>query len=443
MAKTRKIFWKEISRRGSAQPILVLDALLLLYQAGEMGKAHGVKWNPTEYRQFDRPRWFSQKSWDGYISMLKRGEERHHGFLLRNAREFDKRITLHRKFASQYKNIDFNKLDNQALVKLFLAWFKITRGFWCFAYDYIFINKFLPEQVISIIEAKVPDHLRQNEILGVLFTADQYSEMWHEKRSLYNLAGKVKSRRLKVKSLLFNRYIKLHLKYFAHLGFYYFRGEAFTAQTVEQRLREYLNLTRSQLALVGQDLVKQEKNDYLTNRVIKQLKLDRATVEKIRIIKRWGALSNYVDETYGYAVHQLQGMWRTIRERIGGLTLRDMASFRAQEIVDMLLGKRSIKKSKEEAKQRLQEHVFLFEGGKISLLVGQEARAYRHREKSKKISYVKVNKLNGQPASPRHRPGGLYYARPKEGGTGQYHGHGCNQPNLRPSYGAGRGNCYR
>jgi len=235
----KKIDWIEISRRGTNQPLLVVDGVMGSYQTKLWAIAHGVKWSPTHYRQFDNARWFSDNSIKEYIRVLREGEQKKKGYILHLAQEYSRRIHKHRNFVNKYRRVNFNSKSNQYLVDVFTKWFDIMQNFWCFGYDYIFINKFLPEEVIVEVAKREYDVMKQNEYLGILFTADKLSEQWQEKKMLIRLTQLIKTRRWRFNNPLVDKYIQKHLTKFAHLGFYYFRGQPYSRDVLQERLQEY------------------------------------------------------------------------------------------------------------------------------------------------------------------------------------------------------------
>lgn len=76
MKKVKKIEWEEITRRGKAHHLLMIDSVIELYRTKLFGKAHRVKWNPSYYRQFNNARWFSQNDFNKYLNLLQEGEKK-------------------------------------------------------------------------------------------------------------------------------------------------------------------------------------------------------------------------------------------------------------------------------------------------------------------------------------------------------------------------------
>ena len=396
----KKIEWLEISRRGENHPLLTVDSLIELFGLKLWGWAHKVKWNPSCYRQFDDARWFSKEDMKKYQAVLEQGEQKQKGYLLKNAKEYALRITAHRAFVKKYKGVNFTKKTNQQLGKIFQEWFGHTKQFFCFAYDYIYLNKYMPEQVMQAVARKEPDVIKQNECLGILFTADSLSEMWHEKRALLSLAEIIKNRLLQLNSDFVSKKIANHLNKYAHLGFYYFRGQAYTPKEIINRLKQYIKLSSAQFKKLHHDIINQRTNKQQTIRLISQLGLDPQTIYKIKILKRWASLSNYVDETYSYVVYNLWDFWTEITQRLNLNSVQEMASFRGQEIYNYLSRKKVPKGLRVIARQRLKDHALVLENGRAGIYYGQQMKKYRKFSLQKKKSFGNIKELKGQVASP-------------------------------------------
>lgn len=399
MARRKKIEWFEVTRRGTAHHLLVIDSVVELYRKKLLGKAHGVRWNPRYFRQYDHARWFSREDWNTYQHILQGGETKHPGYLMQLAREYERRITANRNFGKVCGKNDFSKLSSVQLARLFSEWFTHTLRFWCFAYDYILINIFLPDDVMREVEKRVPDVVAQNRFLGVLFMADRASEQWREKRALVALAQRMRARKLGAHDPRIEKALSHHVKTFAHLGLYYFRGRPYTNQRIRDRLGEYLSLPAHTFKQLQLDLHKQESNATRTQQLIRHLHLDRETIRHIRIIKRWGTLSNYVDETYGYVVNSLMPLWKELEKRLG-LNWDELFSLRSQEIVSALRSGCLPRGLKHTAQSRFRGHAIALENGKVTVVDGAELAVYKRRQDTTKKLNISVSTLKGQSASP-------------------------------------------
>jgi len=398
MLKKEKIKWVETARRGKAQPLLVLDPLIEAYRLDYFKKAHQIKWSPKNYRQFDNARWFSVKDFENYRSLIEKATRSKKINLFTYAKEYSKRIIASRKFADKYRNLDFKILTNEKLARIFSMWFEETKRMWCFAYDYIFLNQFLPDIITSIVASKVPDIWEQNEILGILFEADESSEMRLEKRALIKIAQHLRKNKSKISNSLIEKRLESHLDKFAHLGFYYFRGASYTQKDLRDRLAEYLRLSPTNFKKMIADFRKQDRNEVLMKKITKKLGLSNQTILQIKYIKRWGSLSNHVDETFGYVVHHLMPMWLEIAKRLK-VPYNYFYSLTGDEIITGLEKGELAGKLREEAKIRHNSHAFILENGKKRILIEKQLKEYTKKELQGETKILNTNKLKGQAAS--------------------------------------------
>ncbi len=394
-----KVKWLELARRGKSQPLLWVDSFVELFGNGYMGRAHKIRWNPKNYRQFDGARGFGVKDAVEYQSILERAVFAKQNNLLTYGKEYESRIKEYRKFADKYKSEDFSKLTNHRLAQIFTQWFEHTKRVWSFAWDYIFLNRFLPDIVTSAVASKVPDIGEQTRILGTLFLADRPSELFLDKKDLLNVAAEMRRQHLKLSDRQVQKSLLAHLYRFAHLGFYYFRGAAYTIEDLQSRLKEYLKLPSSKFIQLQKDIAEQERNRKGTQEIIKKLALNAGIIWRIKCIKRWASLSTQVDETYGYVVHNLHGLWQEISDRLG-LTYRQFYSLTAKEIHAALIRPQNAKVLKKTAQFRHDTGaVLVLENGKKIVLHDKELERYIRQEAMEKKKVSNVRELKGQAAS--------------------------------------------
>ena len=220
-----------------------------------------------------------------------------------------------------------------------------------------------------------------------------------EKRGLVNIAQYLRLREKKSSDKSIEVRLKNHLKKYAHLGFYYFRGSAYAVKDLKSRLAEYLSLSDKKFKEMLNDFKIQDKNKILTKKLVKKLQLDQQTIMQIRYIKRWGALSNYVDETYGYAVHHLMPLWLEIAGRFD-ISFQQFYSLTGKEIIAGLSKGKLSAQLKRQTTIRHNEHAFILENGKKRILIGQELKKYIKQELKNEVGDLNIKELKGQPASP-------------------------------------------
>lgn len=402
--KENKIKWVEVARRGPTQPLLVIDSFLESYKEGYFGRAHRVRWNPQYYRQFDRARWFSKEDYERYGAILKKASRGNKVTLFTYAQEYHKRITAYRNFGNKYSQEVFSSYTNRKLAKVFSEWFEHTKQIWSFGYDYIFINQFLPDTVSSIVADKVTDVWKQNKYLGILFEADEASEVQLEKRNLINIARYIRTNQLNISDKVIEKKLQNHLNKFAHLGFYYFRGSAYTIKDLKKRLTGYIKLSPSEFKKFLSDFRRRDKGGAQTRKVIKELQMDKKIMLYVQYIKRWASLSNHVDETFGYVVHKLMPLWQEIAKRLG-ITYKQFYFLLGNEVITALQKSELTKSLKQESIMRHRDHLLILEGGRKKILVGKALERYAKKEKQKEVKIKNTKLLKGQAASPGYVKG--------------------------------------
>lgn len=399
MISKKEIKWVNVARRGKSHPVLFMDSVIELYRQGYFGRAHKVRWNPKNYRQYDDARWFGERDLESYQVFMEKASGRKTLGLLEYANQFEKRLREFRKFAQNFSREDFAKYSNKELITIFKNWFEHTKLIWSFAYDYIFINKFLPDKITAVVAAKIPDIRRQNEYLGILFQAENYSEIVLEKRDLVSLAEKMRKSKISLDGPQIMAKLEWHLEKYAHLGFYYFRGKPIDLDEIRSRLKQYLKMPQVKFREILGDINKQNQNRKTTLRLFKELNLNREVIINIKEIKRWAWISSFQDETYGFAVYKLFSLWSEISRRLG-VSYKQFYSLTAVEIMSSLSKGHISNAMKDEASARHNNHAIVLENGKKLVIAGKRLSSYARKEKKEEKVDEKIKILRGQPASP-------------------------------------------
>lgn len=395
MPNNKQIEWQEVARRGEAQPLLFIDTLGETFLRGEFGKAHNIDWNPQYYRQVDNARWLSKTDTMKYLDLMEAAANREDDSLSDYAQEYEIRMKQTRECVDKLKQQNFSKKTDKDLAKCFKKFFDCTVSMWCFGYDYIHINKVLPNQIEQIIQQKVDDVMKQQEYLVALFEPDRLSEIGKEKRNLVKLAKQMRGKQQDFEDV--ESEIKDHLDKFAHLGIYYFKGSANTKKDIKERLDKYLDMDQQEFDEALKEVSQPDRNEHKTQQIINELNLNEKSVKYIEYLKHWAWLSTHADETYGYAIHHLSELWREIQNRLE-INFEQLISLTGEEIIKSLRKDKLLDQLSQESKQRYQDHLIIFKEGDKNILVGEELQRYKDEHIEEK-TFEDVNKLEGQVAS--------------------------------------------
>jgi len=303
----KKIKWVEIARRGDDHPMFLIDTVCEAYRRGYFGfNKKETEWQAKYYRQLAGARWFSEDDLNGYVNILKTKELSEPSILVKYVEDYKRRIKKIKKFVDKYKDKDFEKFNNGELADIFREFADLTQRMWAYAYNYVIVNKFLPDIIFAEISKKEKDVVRQNEYFNTLMQLDNNSELRKEKISLLKIAEKYKEKNV-------DKLINDHLENFAYLGQYYYRGKAYTSEIIKQRIEDALdkdlNKEWEKINKLEEDLKKAEE-------LKKKLGFNEETLLHIESAKANASVSNYVDEFYTYAVYFLKPLFLEIAKRL-------------------------------------------------------------------------------------------------------------------------------
>ncbi len=384
------INWLEVARRAKVQSTLITDAAAEGIKRGYYKKFHDNKVNLTAYRHFDASRSFDEAEVGSVVEWLSGQEKKRPGFLIHFARKLARVYLNFATWAHNTVYTDPKKFSNSELARSF--WNFYVRSFWLVNdYDYIFVNRFLPDEITEAVAKKVPDLHRQTQYLSVLFATDEVTQIKADKLSIHRIASRV----LKgegIDSTSINSAIEVHWKKFKHLNRYYYLQLDYSIADIKRRVR--LTLKKLQRRKKESEMnVAQE-----SRRILASLAFPPRLVKKVYAIKSFGYLSNVFDETITFAISQYDPLFLEIARRLG-LTRTELVMARGEEIVDALVhGLR--KDLKKQLHLRSQDYALVLERGEIEIFTGTQLALYRKQElKSENISN-RLRVLKGQAASP-------------------------------------------
>jgi phosphohistidine swiveling domain-containing protein len=390
-----KIEWEEIARRGKNHAVLVMDEVVESYKE-KLGQKNLPGFVVKNYRQFNGARWFGRDDIENYVQALENLEDKKEGSLLKLAQKYIALLDEKRNWIKKVSKLDFSKMSNEKLCKIFKENFEQNKKIMSYAYHYIMLNKFYPDQLVGEIAKKVPDLHHQNEILKILFALDKPSEVRKEKESILKIAQLLQGKKYTPKSEKIQKMIREHLKKFAHIGVYYFWGAPFEPKDIEKRLKD---LVKKDLSKEINDLKEQKLTARKTQAIIKELNLDEKTKLMIKTIKTWAFAANHFDETYNFIVCGLWNFWKELQKRFN-LSYGQVVSMRGQEILELLKTGEISNSFKKELADRFEDHALILSDGKIVVLSGESLKAYYKKEKAEEEDYSKIKELKGQSASP-------------------------------------------
>ena len=129
----------------------------------------------------------------------------------------------------------FGELDLVAFLK---EWAGHLSDALHYGYNYYFLNQPISKIVLGALEKnKVQDTL---SVIEILSQAKRLSVIQQEKIDVLRLVKKIKEKRLAINSRAFKEEVKRHLKKYAFMGMFYFKGQPWQADEVVQRVKAWI-----------------------------------------------------------------------------------------------------------------------------------------------------------------------------------------------------------
>jgi phosphohistidine swiveling domain-containing protein len=388
-----KVEWVEVARRGENHNVLFMDGL-------ERALAASATMRPKHYRTFDAARWFGKQDIDEFVSFLKAGLERNPKFLIESADECEKIIDRTRAHADEAARTEFAAASNAELARAFRLFSKCHEQ-WPFpgGYAYIMINRFVPDEIAALVAQKIDGVEAQTRALKILFAADKETETGREKKDFLRLAIKILSSKLSPDSAQAKELLAKHLRRYAHLGLYYFRGAAYDERALHERIA-HLTPAEAERKLAEQEAQDAETSEAEFEALLKKLAFSKEVELKIRGAKRYSFCSCHADESFGYAVHRLAPLWRELEKRFG-VSHAQFVSTQETEVLALLEKNEKASDSfKKELDERQRDYALSLDDGIITLYSGASLARYAAAERKSESDYRGLRELRGQGASP-------------------------------------------
>lgn len=393
----QEIEWVEVARRGENHNLLMIDLVMRTYLRNLCGESFGkgVVFVPKHYRQFAGGRSFGSEDMQKYVSLLRQACES--GRIAGMGEEYEKQIDSTREYAQKMRGKSFSGAEASHLAAEIKEFFEVAIKHWGQAYHYIFLNRFLPDEVTAEVARRAPDLKRQTEILLTFFSSDKPTEMREENIALVALAEKMREEKIALSSGRAHELIGGHLEKYAHLGRYYYRSSDYTAEQIAARIS---HLTREEIAKKKAEFAEQQKVPEKTREIVKQLGFGKKTVEKIYAIKQYSFCSNHADEAYNILVSSCAALIKNACKLLD-CSWNEFAAMQSTEILAALEKGTPLSDGfKRELRERHKDHAIVLQEGKISVLSGEKLVEYAGRERKSEENYSHLQELRGTGASP-------------------------------------------
>lgn len=391
MSVEEKIVWRELSQKGKNVPVLLVDCIGQAFLENCVAKAHGFSFNPTLYRQLDASRWLEEKEYQEWQDSLQENEEKKPGWLYSKILDYERTLSEFR-LVSEAVSEEFEveaSASNERLALLFERFFEAGKKTAGTCYDYYFINNFYVDPLFAEIAEKAGVE-KQNEILGVLLSADEFSEMLTEKEQLAEIAKALEEGR-DVSSEL-----REHEKRFAFLGMYYFEKAPLTAREFFDRAK---HLAESGIEAEEEKLARQKNVAEKSRELMETLGLSREGRLRVKTLKKLTFATNCFDESWNYSCFKVLHLLKEIAKRLG-ISYEHLCQLKGEEILEGLRKNVAEGILAEAASARAEDHVLLMRDGRVTVLTGRELAEYRVREKAFAEKLADVKELKGHCASP-------------------------------------------
>jgi len=387
--------WVQITKAGKL-PLFLMCSFPYFFREKLLPKFLKSDFNFHYYRRILGATYFNREEWEQCLESIKLKESRKPGYLLELGEEFEKRIRKIIEFCRKYRKSNFSRLKLRELEIIYKKFIDLKKKWLVLDMTYYVIDRYLPEILTAEVDRKLKDKSRFNEVIEILTGLSRPTLIREEKFKLLKIADLIKKEGFSLKSGGIQKAIKNHIKKYGFLNHYFYYYEPYSVVEIEKRIKEILT---KDLKEEIRKIKLQEKNQELTEEIIKELNLSPQARLIIKTLKQWGFCLNYLDEAGCLITHYFKNFFLELAKRIG--VSYEMLIEMTFEEIDEFFEKGAISPAKKiKLKERIKSWGIVYQSGKFKVYSGKELEKLEGKEKQRADSQVKqINSIKGLVAS--------------------------------------------
>ncbi|MFA6553426.1 MAG: PEP-utilizing enzyme [Patescibacteria group bacterium] len=391
--------WVKTGQKGKNVEILTID----LFLTQGFRHFHQRKYRlpgalqATRFRQYNGARWLIQKDISQYLKLVKVGEARDKTYLLKSFQRYERALTQLKKTSDRFTAMRPTSFTNTQIIRLVDSIIRRVVFIVPYVYNYIVLNSILPVRLTDAIARREKDIHRQAEYFEILSSAKELSQFRLSQKLILHIA-EIKRHPARASKERVRLLVRKWLRLFGFFGFFYMYGRPFTERDVLARIKDFgVKAIRQELAVIR----KQQQFTAYAEKLMNQLHFTASEKALVKTLRQITYCTNTFDETCHYAAWRMHDFWQEVSRRIG-VTYDQMNWLLVSEIVGLLRrGSKAGPSMLHSIHMRQNNHVLLWEQGRLSLLIGRQAEYYHRRQPHERINQ-RQKSLIGQSASPGH-----------------------------------------
>jgi len=319
----KKTEWFHVATRGKNHAILIIDAVGLAIKKNYSETQFGIRYFVKHYRQCHNSRSIGLEDYKTFIKLLdekmKEQPDYYYHFGVQMEKTGDKII----KRVDELKDTNWEELTNDQLASL-MEEFAIYEGQLYggpIIYTYYFhFSDIIVEGFMTALKERLGEK-KFDEILPALIATEKIGLIAEGKKELLMLAKKALET-----GNIDEGALKEHWKKYAFLNVYYYWGEGYTLEDINQNLKE---LMEKGVPAIEKELKEFESKDLDYNLFSEEEKV------LIKSMKKVSYSLQAADEALSYYSYCLRPFLHETAKRLG-LTYNEFVSMRLSEIMESL-----------------------------------------------------------------------------------------------------------
>ena len=378
--KKIKTEWISIANRGTHYPLFMWDSIAEAWKRKVLSNSVGIDYDFKSYKRFDNSSIFNKDEWVGFVKVLKKVVDEDIDLLFRAGRK----DLSYLKQMLDYSNNATNKLlfgltrkELLCLIKGFNEIYMKKCGHW---YIYLGLQKFLPDELARVLEKKLEGNNKRNfnDYFSILTGPSNELLVKKSKKALLEIALKIKSGGI----ISCDKDINNYINDYGFLNGVYYNAREITRDEVIERVNVFSNPKKELDELER----KEEEEKEIEKELIEEFNFSGAEYNKIRLLRFYTFVSNYVDEMIGLVHINMRKVFTELGKGYG-LTYEQITECTMDELYSLKIPFKGVlnERAKDYCHEMDNLKVKIFFGDELEKIKKKNLKDYSHLSEVKGV----------------------------------------------------------
>jgi len=358
--------WLVLSKKGKNFENLFISILAIALTNPKLKREDPAELIASHWLQGGGNRYFLKEEYKNHQKRLLNYLKNDPDILINSFEVYLDILRRLEKAADKVPQKDFDNLD---LIEYLGQWIILPKKSLQYGYNYYWLSEGISDIILSALDRnKSQDVFADFEILS---QAEQLSAIQKEKIDLLKIVENISDNNLDLSDNKVDNQIYNHLKKYAFLGQYYFRGAPWQKDNVVHRLKELLHSDWQTEKIKSEYFANNKK---LTKEILEKYNFSNYELKIISLMKKMSYATNRYDEVHAYYFVHSKKLLDYISQKVG-VSYVELIEMSYDELIFYI---ENNKKADNDFRQILVEReknsTHLSIDGKSQIFIGSEAK---------------------------------------------------------------------